>query len=304
MRCCRTRGVLHFALRRARLNTVTEMMDNLEVRFGSSSEWKAFASRHERFLQHFGTLRTAFENVFLRTIESSKPIDLFVFIAGRLAVDDFLEILLVCGNAEASAANKILRPMFERLVTLMYLHKHPEEVDAYLDYYWVSQHKLITAINKTFPSAQLDEEKVRETEQRFREVKGKYSMTLCKVCKSERPTVSWTPKDMVTMATEVGLGDLVVPAYYLPMQHTHPTVKGMLERLEDEEATGGLSVGERLDPESCDRSLATAHLLLLHAIDTQLDHFGLDPGQYEALVAEYSAIWQKPGPSRAYNASD
>ena len=44
-----------------------------------------------------------------------------------------MEIFLLCGNAEAYGAEKVLRPMFERVVTMKYLRAHPDEVDSYMN---------------------------------------------------------------------------------------------------------------------------------------------------------------------------
>jgi hypothetical protein len=188
--------------------------------------------------------------------------------------------------------------MFERVVTLKYLQVHPEELDRYLSYYWVSQHKLINAIEATFGQDLLDGSQVAEANRQYEQVKGDYQVKLCKKCKTTRPNYSWTPKDIITMAMEMGLDDFVVPAYYLPMQHTHPSVKGMLDRLELT-PSGGMTVNDRLVPLLADRVLCASHRLVLSAVEVQIDHFKLDPQPFEALPNDFSLAWTRPDLSSA-----
>jgi hypothetical protein len=67
---------------------------------------------------------------------------------------------------------------------------------------------------------------------------------------------------------EVGLGPLLVPAYYLLLQQTHPSVKGMLDRLAVR-PDGTMQCAERLQPQVADRILCAAHALVLHALQVR-----------------------------------
>ncbi len=73
-----------------------------------------------------------------------------------------MEILLLCGNGYGVGAMKILRGMYERLVTGRYLDAHPEETDTFFDFYHVSQYKLAQAIRDKFDEAALPDEKFEE----------------------------------------------------------------------------------------------------------------------------------------------
>lgn len=84
---------------------------------GTPSEWDEFAKRNRVFVERLEHIKTACDAVFNRNFTTEQQVDHFVFVAGHLAADDFIEILTMCGNAEAYGAMKILRPMFERVVT-------------------------------------------------------------------------------------------------------------------------------------------------------------------------------------------
>ena len=98
-----------------------------DVQVGSPEQWKAFAKRNKGFVGALEILLSAFDTIFDRQLdEEAELVDRIVFAAGHMAVDDFMEILLLCANAEAHGAEKVLRPMFERVVTMKYLRDHPE----------------------------------------------------------------------------------------------------------------------------------------------------------------------------------
>lgn len=261
-----------------------------DLRIGSPNQWPEFGKRNAEFLKRLEHLRTAFNVILNREWSSSEPADRLVFIAGHLAVDDFMEILTLCGNAEAYGAEKILRGMFERVVTLKYLHAHPDEVENYANYYWIGQHKLVNAIETTFKKGILDPARVKEVEENYEKFKDTYKLTLCKTCGTTRPGISWTPKDIVTMAKEVGLTDFIVPAYYLPMQQAHPTVKGMLDRMTIKD--GRTVPAPRQQPELADRVLCAAHGLALYALDAQVERFKLDDAAYKVAEKDFMEIWK------------
>ena len=91
------------------------------------------------------------------------------------------------------------------------------------------------------------------------------------------------------MADRVGLGRFVPFACTETLYQTHPNVVGLLARLEGNER-GPISYGDRLNRESADKVLCTAHAMLLHVLIVQTERFGLDIDlrQFETQFAE---IW-------------
>jgi hypothetical protein len=85
-----------------------------DIRFGTAAEWTAFGARNARFLERFARLREALNAVFIRTLSKVEKAEVLLFFIGRQCVDDFFEILVLCGNSEGYGAQKLLRSMFER----------------------------------------------------------------------------------------------------------------------------------------------------------------------------------------------
>jgi hypothetical protein len=262
-----------------------------DLRVGNPKEWPRFADRNRLFLDRFERLEETINALFHRILEPPiESLDLFVFYTGRFAADDFFEILLLCGNAESHGAQKLLRSMFERVVTLMHLMEHSDELQAYLGFYWVTQRRLLNAIESTFKSGLVDAEQMQQVNEEYARVKEGFQRKACDSCGAMIDNYTWTKTDMVQMAKNVGLSDFIVPAYYLPLAYSHPTVKGFMNRLK-ETPEGAITVRSRLDPIMSDRVLCAAHGLLLYALQAQVLRFKLDRGLYERAGKDFEEIW-------------
>ncbi|MGB9122955.1 MAG: hypothetical protein WCE73_20235, partial [Candidatus Angelobacter sp.] len=85
------------------------------------AEVEDFSKRHQLFAERFKNIKTALASAFKRTLESNSPADRVLFGLGRLCVEDFNEILVLSANGYGFGAVKLIRGMFERLVTASYL---------------------------------------------------------------------------------------------------------------------------------------------------------------------------------------
>jgi hypothetical protein len=65
---------------------------------------------------------------FSRKQVMDTQIEKFVYFYGNLVAEDFMEIFLMAANGYGYGAMKLLRSMYEHIVTLRYLHDHPDEL--------------------------------------------------------------------------------------------------------------------------------------------------------------------------------
>jgi hypothetical protein len=206
--------------------------------FGYQEQWQAFQGRNPKFLSRFESLRAAFHLAFLRSFSTSGPEERTIYMLGRLCSEDFFEILLLAGNGYGVGAQKLLRALYERAVTMAFLAENPGEVEAFLDYHAIAQHKLATAIRNTMGENVLKKEQAEETEREYLRVKDAYQVTDCARCGTKRLNHTWHKLDIVSMAKKTIFEDLIVAGYYLPMGHAHSTVRALISRLEDTESEG------------------------------------------------------------------
>lgn len=265
------------------------------LNLGFPEEYREFARRHSAFLERFPNLESALKIAFNREGNMAEPADRVVFFSGRLCVEDFMEILLLCGNGYGVGALKILRGMYERVVTARCLHMHPEEADNFLDFHWVSQRKLARAIQATFGENVLAKEKLEEVEAKYNEVRERFMVTDCKKCNTKRLNYTWSKLDFVSMAHAAGsIGSLIVPGYYIPTRQAHSTAGAILSRLKESE-TGGLEFDGTPQRDDADGALITAHNLLLNVIDLQKEHFRLTVLEkpLQTCFQDFLDIWKR-----------
>lgn len=263
------------------------------IGFGTPKEQKDFLSRHSNFFERYKNLINSIEIAFLRKIEANELIDTTVFYLGRLCIEDFMEIMLLCGNGCGIGAMKILRGMYERAVTAFYLHSHPEETEDYLDYHWVASHKRLNVIEKDFGESKLHKDEKEELEREFLRVKDKYLITDCEKCGTTKLNFTWSKLHFVAMALKTPLNKLIAPAYYEPMSHSHSTPYSFLNRLEL--AGEGITFKFDAQKEEADTALCFAHLILLSVLDLQEEHFKYDPlyKPLEVCRQDFKEVWNQ-----------
>jgi len=258
---------------------------------GVREEQINFIERHRLFLDRFPNLQKALDAAFVRQFSGTDLTDRVVFMLGRLCVEDFMEILVLAGNGYGIGALKILRGMYERAITAWYLHAHPDETENFMDFYWVSQHKLARAVTQTFGDI-LPKDKLDEVERMYREVRDRFMVRACD-CGKKQLNYTWSKMDFVSMArTVASLGQFIVPAYYIPTQQAHSTVRAILSRLE-EGKDNGVIFGGGAQRDEADSALRIGHLLVLSVLDLQREHFKLDgvQGAIEQCIADCNDIW-------------
>ncbi|MHA1402099.1 MAG: hypothetical protein ACTSQE_17265 [Candidatus Heimdallarchaeaceae archaeon] len=89
-------------------------MSLYEIVFGFPHEWEAFLKRHSTLTDKLKLLFETLDKVFIREVKTDKEADRVVFFMGRLCVEDFMEILLLCGNGYGIGGMKLLRGLYER----------------------------------------------------------------------------------------------------------------------------------------------------------------------------------------------
>lgn len=259
--------------------------------YGFPDECRKFQERHPLWREIMPNLERASNLAFARTPETNGPADKLIFLFGRLCVEDFMEITLVCHHGYGVAASKLVRSMYEKAVTLYYLHEHPEEAQAFIDYHRIQQDRLLTHVIETFGPVSIGE--IDEVRRRAAEVKKDFMVPVCEhPGASKRLRHSWSTLDFVSMAKKTGeLGTLIVPGYYLPLRHSHPTFAGLKERLEIVE--GNLAINPKSQPEEADRALMTAHNCLLTSIEVQKKHFGIAELEkaIDTCVRDFARVW-------------
>lgn len=249
---------------------------------GKPKEWRDFEERHRRFFDNYPRLQEAQTRAFIRPLHGPTRRDLAVFYLGRLAVEDFQEILLLAGNGSGSAALKILRGMYERLVDGRYLSTAPDsEVENFYSWHYVQKRKLIHELTDTMGEDFFEglgyEDQRQEIEAGYALVRETFLVDHCDHCSKKRVNFTWSKKDLLQRAAAAGYGirGLTFAAYYVPLEHTHSSIAAILHRLREAE-DGSITFQDDVQRGEADLALQYGFLLLLNIIDLQRDYFKLE----------------------------
>jgi hypothetical protein len=209
--------------------------------YGYPEEWAVFSKNHQEFLKRFKNIEKAIEVAFLRIHQTTTPLEKMIYFQGRLIVEDFMEILLLCGNGYGIGAQKLLRGMYERAVTARYLLGHPEEVDNFLAFHRVTDHKFLIAIEQSMGQDVFSLQQAEKIRKDYADVKTQFVVPDCEVCGTTRMNHTWSKVDIVSMARMAKtLWKFVVPGYYMPMREAHSTMGAIFSRLDAEEPRGSV----------------------------------------------------------------
>lgn len=103
--------------------------------FGYAEDGKIFSETYPSFLEKLPNLVDSMNKVFTIIFDSRGPADNIVNRLGRICADeDFCEILLLCQNGYGFGGLKLLRGFYERIVTMAYISKNPNEAEAFISY--------------------------------------------------------------------------------------------------------------------------------------------------------------------------
>ena len=243
---------------------------NPPLLLGFPEEWQSFQKRNREFLTRYPNLDAAFHVAFARSVEASELIERVVFVMGKVCTEDFLEIIVLAANGLGIGAQKLLRGLYERAVTMIYLCEHPEEVDLFLNYGEVAQYKLISAMKRMDTEDRIPQEQVDKLKARYNEIKKDYEIPACKKCGTTRMNHTWNKLDMVAMASKVeALSGLIVEAYLGPLGYVHSTVQALLAHVAED--PGGIMISLNPGPrhEEADQALHIAHMIVLAVLETR-----------------------------------
>jgi len=215
------------------------------------------------------------------------------FYLGRMAVDDFGEIITLAGNGYGFGALKILRGMYERVVTAKYLVLNPSETRIFIEQSAIDKWKLWRRTIAALPcmSEKLMPEQVRLLQDSNNSTRKKRKIPICQKCKQPMPDSPWTRKGIDAMAQEVDpdLYQFYGQFYLEGTAQSHANMLGMENRMERTEA--GWKYKDASENEQ-QLSLMLGHYLLLNMLEFEntLFGFGLN-SELEARKSVCQSIW-------------
>src|SRR5215469_3906315 len=187
-------------------------MSNNVAFYGFPEECWKFDQRHPLWPECTANIARACNIAFQRVQVMEGPEDKFIYLFGRLIVEDFWEITLVAHHGYGVAASKLLRSMYEHAVTLRYLADNRGEIQTFINYGRIQNEELINRLIETFGENVLPTKDIEEARQKAAEVKENFMVPVCEHPGTKtRLNHTWNRLDFVSIAKRAGaLGNLIV----------------------------------------------------------------------------------------------
>lgn len=268
------------------------LIDNL------ADDREAFALKYDKSLENIQILHATAVDFLNRPYDISEPIDKLIYFLSVACLREFNEILLLSSNRYGIGALKILRPMYERVVTLTYLHRHPDLIRRFIDYSQVHWHKMLKEARVAAGHDDvMPKEQMVEIEERYQALKETYEQTACKKCKAKEIR-NWVKIGTPEMASEVGgeIRRLYFNAFLWPTFNIHTTFYALSRQLKATE-DGKLAWDVMAEDDAVHLALNIAHALLIQVIDVLDVHFKLSEGELvKQRAVQWSESWSEGKP--------
>jgi hypothetical protein len=286
-------------------------MSNLPNSVGDQKAQSRFIVTHEAFLREFPELQRALDTMLTEsqrkiseeraTAKDAPRTDeelasAIAFSLERAAYDDFAELLVLAGNGLGLGATKVLRSLYERLVTAMYIAQKPSEARQFVDQSAIERGKIINRYKEVVPdrlAKDFTTQELAEIQKRFTEAKERRKEEFCEECNQPKTQEAWTRVGLDAMARKVSkqLFDAYATCYLNPTYLTHATPTGLDFRVRSSEE--GFEYKHLSEPEA-HGAVMRGHFLMLGVLSHLNEHFKI--GRDDEVKKRFDAfdpIWAK-----------
>ncbi len=200
----------------------------MQANVGTRQQWEGINGRVPGAIDVVNRYSDLTGQIAGATVPLKSLADEIIFGLTRVCIEESQEILLLAANGYPSGASKLLRGLYERTVTMLYLQKHPDKAKRFQHYAAIQEHRMLAAARKLFSDVQIDgawrEITAADVDSSYAKFKEEFQKTKCKKCKTTEVAHSWDV-DLGTMADRVGEGmpDLYLGSYTVPTLHAHAT---------------------------------------------------------------------------------
>jgi hypothetical protein len=243
----------------------------LPPNIGFPERWAAFNQRNAKFVAdcYPGLVKTS-EKILNRRVPIKSLADDIIFLLGRTAFEDYCELWVLAGNGYGIGAYKILRGLYEKVVTLGYLAKHQAEIQKFYDYEIIQKRRLMNRVKRDpHLRAQFPQAAYEEIEEAYEKIKDQF-------LDAKGRSLSWTLLDTYSLAKKAGykLDQISVAAYVLPNLKIHATVSDLAER-KAPQGDGTFKFNNEPQEQYADSALVTATHILITALYIHEKYFRL-----------------------------
>ena len=260
---------------------VKQMNNEIVPSFPDGKEFTLFRETHPNVLRSMDEVAGGYAQIMLamEQLDSNRDNEILFLMVGA-CYTEYEEILLLWLNGYGSGGTKLLRALYERVVTVLYLTKNPQKIQQFIDYTHVHWNKLLIEADTNGVAQELNEERRKEIVTNFEAVKNQFSEPRCseKTCKNFGKTqlqLSWTKKPVPTQAREVvpELGLLCFQTYMMPTFFLHTTLWGISQQIKEHENGRRELHNKEMERGYAQKAVLLSSVLMGHLASGLLEHF-------------------------------
>ena len=257
------------------------MNDEIVPSFPDGKEFTLFRETHPNVLRSMDDVAGGYALTMLamEQLDSNRDNEILFLMVGA-CYTEYEEILLLSLNGYGSGGTKLLRALYERVVTVLYLTKNPKKIQQFIDYTHVHWNKLLIEADTNGVGKELNDERRKEIVANFEAVKDQFSEPRCseKTCKNFGKTqlqLSWTKKPVPTQAREVvpELGLLCFQTYMMPTFFLHTTLWGISQQIKEHENGKRELHNKEMERGYAQKAVLLSSVLMGHLASGLLEHF-------------------------------
>jgi hypothetical protein len=294
-------------------------MSVVPIGVGDIEAQQRFIERNRVFLEEFPKLFAFYSKVFIRPLappgederqalldlpdddpavvafEDKIMADRVIFYLGRMAADDFGEICTLSGNGRGFGSYKIVRGMYERVVTAMYMAGKPSESRAFVESSSIAKLNYLSRLLKAVPEMKerYNDEFMQGIMANATAAQAKRKESMCSKCGQPITQDAWTrvSLDVMARAVEPSL-EVLYPQFYLEgTAQSHANMLGIERRLIQKD--GGYTYKD-ISEDEARFALHLGHHLMVKLLSMQNSYFNLGFNiEVQDRINAFVSIWGK-----------
>jgi uncharacterized protein DUF5677 len=188
-------------------------------------KWGTFIREHSTFTSVYEKAFRLVPKLVLETTPSESDQAGFVILELMLAsLPDFDDIMTLSSHDAHWGALKLLRCLFERVVTLKYLAQNPQEAKAFVEFDALDWKSILEGIDDKW-GLRMSEQSQKNLDEAAAKARKTFKQEPCRECGLRKRT-TWTPYSAHELAKRTGLGYMFLHAYVMPSKFIHATYFG------------------------------------------------------------------------------
>lgn len=261
--------------------------NEIAFEFGETKAATAFWDRNITFWPAFVRMMTLVNRCFGRPWKAANRMEEITFHLGETCRQDFLEIAFLAVNGHGVAAQKLLRGLFERAVTLEYIRQNPEKAERFVRFAAIQEFRAAKRALEVVTLEQFDSEFVLG-DTSFAKMKALYEQVVPEFQTGKgRVPIAWDIP-MASMTNRIGepYKSLFLYGYTIPTLQIHATLASAFS------IENGADREER-NTHTAELSLIHATLILLAVLRSQSEIFALPlDEELEQCLNDVTAVWR------------